>query len=66
MKPRVSFREIILLSLLVHKLYSCRCNVEESLAYNCTNVPEGDTAVIENLNISGMGAHKIIRTQHGL
>jgi len=62
MKPRISFREIILLSLLILSivLYSCRCHVEEPqpLAYNYMNVPEGDTAVVENLNIAGMGARK--------
>lgn len=62
MKPHISFREIILLSILILSiiLYSCRCNIEEPqpLTYNYMNVPEGDTAVVQDLNIAGMGARK--------
>ncbi|MDB5255806.1 MAG: hypothetical protein JWM14_501 [Chitinophagaceae bacterium] len=62
MNPLKFFREILLLGLLILSivLYSCRCDVEEPqpLAYNYLNVPEGDTAVVENLNIAGMGARK--------
>jgi hypothetical protein len=62
MKPFISFKELLLLSLLILSiiLYSCKCNVEEPqpLAYNYLNVPAGGTAIVENLNISGMGARK--------
>ncbi len=60
---KISFyhRAIILLVLLITAiLSSCRCHVEDPqpFAYNYMNVPEGDTAVLENLNIAGMGARK--------
>ncbi|MDF2455485.1 MAG: hypothetical protein K0R51_1478 [Cytophagaceae bacterium] len=60
---KISFyhRAIVLLVLLITAiLSSCRCHVEDPypLGYNYMNVPEGDTAVLDHLNIAGMGARK--------
>lgn len=60
---KISFyhRAIILLLLLATTILSaCNCHVgdPQPIAYNYMNVPQGDTAVIENLNIAGMGLRK--------
>lgn len=60
---KISFyhRAIVLLVLLITAiLSSCRCHVEDPqpFGYNYMNVPEGDTAVLEHLNIAGMGARR--------
>lgn len=60
---KISFyhRAIVLFVLLITAiLSSCRCHVEDPqpLVYNYMNVPEGDTAILENLNIAGMGVRK--------
>ena len=53
-------RAIILLFLLITAIFSsCRCHEDpQPLAYNYMNVPQGDTAILEDLNIAGMGARK--------
>lgn len=52
---------LVLLCLLVATILSaCQCHVEEPkpLEYNYMNVPEDDTAIVEDLNITGMGARR--------
>ncbi len=61
MKLRFRHKAFVLVCLLIIGiLNACTCHVEapEPLAYNYMNVPEGDTAIIDNLNIAGMGLRK--------
>jgi len=61
MKFNFDHRAVVFLCLLVATCFSsCKCNIEtpQPLDYNYMNVPEGDTAILESLNISGMGARK--------